>query len=201
MSSSSGFLKFQMRTDQLEICYNKTISEGKKVICIVGCSCSTSTGAYDDLEAIGNFASKHKLWFHVDGAHGSPVIFSDKYKYLLKGIDKADSVVIDFHKMMMAPSLSTAVFLIFLGTGPVNAATLNAVPAGLRATAMAGQLFVIHVLGDMPSSKVIGMISDRTNLRLGMAVTLISFAVGAVIFFVGARMAPQLRDVEATAPA
>jgi Na+/melibiose symporter-like transporter len=83
----------------------------------------------------------------------------------------------------------------------VNAATLNAVPAGLRATAMAGQLFVIHVLGDMPSSKVIGIISDRTNLRLGMAVTLISFAVGAVIFFIGARIAPELHDAEAPAPA
>jgi hypothetical protein len=98
-------------------------------------------------------------------------------------------------------SLSVAVFLIFLGTGPVNAATLNAVPAGLRATAMAGQLFVIHVLGDMPSSKVIGMISDRSNLREGMAATLIAFAVGGVIFFIGARMAPPLSDVEAPAPA
>lgn len=101
----------------------------------------------------------------------------------------------------IVPSLSTAVFLIFLGTGPVNAATLNAVPDGLRATAMAGQLFMIHVLGDMPSSKVIGIVSDHSNLRLGMAVTLISFAVGGVIFFIGARIAPELRDVEAPAPA
>ncbi len=103
---------------------------------------------------------------------------------------------------LIVPSLSLAVFLIFLGTGPVNAATLNAVPANLRATAMAGQLFAIHVLGDMPSSKVIGMISDASSLRLGMAVTLIAFAVGAVIFLVGARFAPPLTDdVEAPAPA
>ncbi|HEX5283541.1 MAG TPA: MFS transporter [Bryocella sp.] len=101
----------------------------------------------------------------------------------------------------IVPSLSAAVFLIFLGTGPVNAATLNAVPDGLRATAMAGQLFMIHVLGDMPSSKVIGIVSDHSNLRMGMAVTLISFAVGAVIFFIGARIAPELHDVEASAPA
>jgi hypothetical protein len=67
---------------------------------------------------------------------------------------------------------------------------------------MAGQLFAIHVLGDMPSSKVIGMISDASNLRLGMAATLVAFAVGAVIFFVGARFAPPLTDsVEAPAPA
>jgi MFS transporter, Spinster family, sphingosine-1-phosphate transporter len=101
----------------------------------------------------------------------------------------------------MVPSLSVAVFLIFLGTGPVNAATLNAVPAGLRATAMAGQLFALHVFGDMFSPKLIGMISDRANLRVGMAATLVSFAAGAVIFFVGARFAPQLHDVEAPAPA
>ena len=103
---------------------------------------------------------------------------------------------------LIVPSLSAAVFLIFLGTGPVNAATLNAVPANLRATAMAGQLFMIHVLGDMPSSKVIGMISDASNLRIGMAATLVAFAVGAVIFFVGAKYAPPLTDdVEAAVPA
>jgi sugar phosphate permease len=103
---------------------------------------------------------------------------------------------------LIVPSLATAVFLVFLGTGPVNAATLNAVPANLRATAMAGQLFAIHVLGDMPSSKVIGMISDASNLRIGMAATLVTFAVGAVIFFVGARFAPPLTDgIEAPAPA
>ncbi|WP_433985084.1 MFS transporter [Tunturiibacter empetritectus] len=44
--------------------------------------------------------------------------------------------------------LGAAIFLIFLGTGPVNAATLNAVRPEIRATAMAGQLFIIHALGD-----------------------------------------------------
>jgi dipeptide/tripeptide permease len=92
------------------------------------------------------------------------------------------------------------VFFIFLGTGPVNAATLNAVPANLRATAMAGQLFALHVFGDMPSSKIIGIVSDHTNLRVGLGVTLITMVIGAVIFFVGAKWAPPLNDsVEATA--
>jgi len=94
----------------------------------------------------------------------------------------------------VVPSLALAVFLIFLGTGPINAATLNAVPAGLRATAIAGQLFAIHVLGDMPSSKVIGIISDASGLRTGMAATLVAFAIGAVIFFIGARYAPPLHN-------
>lgn len=92
------------------------------------------------------------------------------------------------------PALGFAVFFIFLGTGPVNAATLNAVPANLRAMAMAGQLFAIHVLGDAFSPKIIGMISDRSNLRYGLGATLITLAIGAVIFFVGARFAPPLDD-------
>lgn len=101
-------------------------------------------------------------------------------------------------KAMVVPALALSVFLIFLGTGPVNAATLNAAPAGLRATAMAGQLFVIHVLGDMPSSKIIGVVSDHFNLRVGLGVTLISMLAAAAIFVAGARYAPPLAHREAT---
>ncbi|HEY0176955.1 MAG TPA: aminotransferase class V-fold PLP-dependent enzyme, partial [Pedobacter sp.] len=101
--------RFQIRTDALEACYQEATDKGLRVFCIIGCACSTAIGAYDDLKAIGTFAGNHGLWFHVDGAHGAPAIFSDTYKHLLEGIEQANSVVIDFHKMMLAPSLSTAV--------------------------------------------------------------------------------------------
>ena len=97
-------------------------------------------------------------------------------------------------KSWTLPALGVAVFLIFLGTGPVNAATLNAVPANLRATAMAGQLFALHVFGDMFSPKLIGAISDRSNLRYGLSATLVTMLLGAAIFFFGARFAPPLDD-------
>jgi hypothetical protein len=97
-------------------------------------------------------------------------------------------------KSWTVPSLTLAVFLIFLGTGPVNAATLNAVPGNLRAMAMAGQLFAIHVFGDAFSPKLIGLVSDHSNLRYGLGVTLVTFVVAAAIFFVGARYAPALHD-------
>ena len=101
-------------------------------------------------------------------------------------------------KAWTLPALGVAVFLIFLGTGPVNAATLNAVPANLRATAMAGQLFTIHVLGDAFSPKIIGAISDRSDLRYGLAATLVTLVIAGVIFAVGARFAPKLHeDVDA----
>lgn len=100
-------------------------------------------------------------------------------------------------KSMTLPGLALAIFLIFLGTGPVNATTLNAVRPEVRATAMAGQLFIIHALGDAISPRVIGVVSDRSNLAVGLASTLITLILASGIFFLGARVAPPLKPAEA----
>lgn len=112
---SKGIIKipvgkdYTIRTDLLDEYYQKAEKDGIKVIAVVGCAPSTSTGMYDNLEAIADFCKKQKLWFHVDGAHGGGAIFSEKYKHLLSGIQHADSVVIDGHKMLMTPALLTFV--------------------------------------------------------------------------------------------
>lgn len=100
--------KFQMRIDLLPEYLQSAQNKGLNVFAIVGSACSTSTGSYDNLVEIGHFAQKNKLWFHADGAHGGAVIFSEKYKHLVKGIELADSVIIDWHKMLMTPALATA---------------------------------------------------------------------------------------------
>ena len=97
-----------MRTDTLEELRNR-LKRHVKVISVVASSCSTATGSYDDLENIADFCEKHDLWLHVDGAHGMGVLFSEKYRNLVKGIERADSVVIDFHKMLLVPALNTLV--------------------------------------------------------------------------------------------
>ena len=100
--------QFQIRTELLEPYFQTVQAKGYRVLCVIGSACTTSTGSYDNLEAIADFCQSHQIWFHADGAHGGAVIFSEKYKHLVKGIQRADSVVLDFHKMLLTPSLSTA---------------------------------------------------------------------------------------------
>jgi L-2,4-diaminobutyrate decarboxylase len=109
-----GLIKIAVRSDfsidtgQLEKQYQKALKKGVQVFAIVGSAPSTATGAYDDLKEISDFAKKYNLWFHVDGAHGGAAIFSEKYRHTVVGIEQADSVVIDGHKMMMMPTITTA---------------------------------------------------------------------------------------------
>lgn len=101
--------RMQLDASRLEETLADAKARGLKVIALVGNACSTSTGTYDPLNEMADFAEAHGLWFHVDGAHGGAAAMTEKYKHLTKGIERADSVVIDFHKMMLAPALTTAV--------------------------------------------------------------------------------------------
>lgn len=100
--------QYRLRTDLLPQYYADARARGLHPIAVVGCAGSTSTGSYDDLSAIADFCDQHNLWFHVDGAHGGAVVFHDGYRHLVQGIERADTVVIDYHKMLMTPALNTA---------------------------------------------------------------------------------------------
>jgi len=83
-----------------------------------------------------------------------------------------------------------AALLLFLSTSPINAVIVNEVPATMRATAVAVSIFVIHVLGDVPSPTVLGAVSDARSLQ--QAVLIIPLAVlasGAIWAYAGWREA------------
>ena len=121
--------------------------------------------------------------------------------YLLSGwsvLLAAPFALLTFYgpRPLMVPCLAVAEFLLFLNTGPLNAAIVNAVDAPIRSTAIALELFMIHALGDAPSPRIIGWISDHSSLRAGLAVTLVTLLVSGALLFTGARFAPEI-DVAA----
>ncbi|XP_048839885.1 cysteine sulfinic acid decarboxylase [Brienomyrus brachyistius] len=71
---------------------------------------TTIQGAFDPLDRIADICARNSLWLHVDAAWGGSVLFSSAHKHLLKGIERADSVAWNPHKMLMA-GLQCSVFL------------------------------------------------------------------------------------------
>ena len=92
----------------------------------------------------------------------------------------------------MFPAMFIAEFLLFLNTAPLNAAVVNSVGASIRATAIAANLFVIHLLGDAASPTVIGKISDHTNLQVGFLAAVAAVILAAIILFYGMKFAPTI---------
>ena len=82
-------------------------------------------------------------------------------------------------------AIFAAELCLFLATAPINVAILHSVPEGLRASAMAASIFVIHLLGDFISPPLIGAISDATTLRTGMWVLPVAIGVGAIAWWLG----------------
>jgi aromatic-L-amino-acid/L-tryptophan decarboxylase len=94
---------FQINLEALEQQILQDIANGFKPFCIVGNAGTVNTGAIDDLNALAAIAKKHNLWFHVDGAYGGLVSALPSLKIHYSGIEKANSVALDFHKWLYQP--------------------------------------------------------------------------------------------------
>ncbi len=97
------------------------------------------------------------------------------------------------HGRMMLPGIWVAAFLLLLNTSPLNAALINSVGAHIRATAIAINVFVIHILGDVPSPTLMGYIADKRSLQLSFVCPVIAMAASSAILFYGMRFAPPER--------
>ena len=99
---------------------------------------------------------------------------------------------------LMFPAIFAAVFFILIGTGPTNAALVNSVSASIRSTALAVNVFVIHLLGDAFSPTLIGRISDKTgSLQIAFCVAFVAAGISGVILLYGARFAPRFKAQQA----
>ncbi|SDZ82710.1 L-2,4-diaminobutyrate decarboxylase [Thalassobacillus cyri] len=78
---------------------------------LVGTCGTTDFGSIDPLAELAAIASEHGVWLHVDAAFGGALILSHSYKDKLKGINQADSIAVDFHKLFYQP-ISCGAFLL-----------------------------------------------------------------------------------------
>jgi len=92
----------------------------------------------------------------------------------------------------MIVAIFVAEFLLLLNTGPLNAAVINSVGAHIRAAALAANIFIFHLLGDVPSASLIGYVSDRYSLRLAFVAPVVATALSSAILFYGMQFAPPV---------
>ncbi len=78
-------------------------TQGLTPFAIVGTAGTTNFGIVDDLHGISEVAKANDLWFHVDGAYGLAGILAPELKHLYKGVEHADSFIVDPHKWLFAP--------------------------------------------------------------------------------------------------
>lgn len=100
----------KMRVGALDESLKQLRTSGRTVIAVVAGACATPIGAFDPLDAVADVCQRHRVWLHVDAAHGGAAILSDRHRRLLDGLARADSVVWDAHKMMFMPALCAFAF-------------------------------------------------------------------------------------------
>ncbi|HQF41532.1 MAG TPA: pyridoxal-dependent decarboxylase [Ignavibacteriaceae bacterium] len=95
--------KFEMIPEKLEEAINEDIKKGYKPFCVVATVGTTSTTSVDPVEQIADIAEKYNIWFHIDAAYAGVTAMVPEMRWVSKGWERADSIVINPHKWMFTP--------------------------------------------------------------------------------------------------
>ncbi len=93
---------------------------------------------------------------------------------------------------LMIPAIGVAAFFLLFNTAPLNAAVINSVGGHIRATALAVNIFIIHILGDVPSPTMMGWVADKRSLQSAFILPVIAMGISSAILFYGMRFAPAV---------
>jgi len=94
---------FRMRCDELAAAIAADKKSGHSPLMVVASAGTTNTGAVDDLQEVAAIARRHGMWFHVDAAYGGFFMLTERGRRAMRGIEQADSVVLDPHKGLFVP--------------------------------------------------------------------------------------------------
>lgn len=95
--------RYRMIPESLSEQIEKDKADGLNPFLLVASAGSTDVGAIDPLDKLADVAEKYNLWYHVDGAYGGFFLLCDETRDKLRGINRADSVILDPHKGMFIP--------------------------------------------------------------------------------------------------
>mgnify|MGYP001259934515 FL=1 len=101
----------RMIPEKLEQQIIEDIKEGFTPTYVNATAGTTVLGAFDPIDKIADVTEKYGVWLHVDGAYCGSVIFSDKYKHLVTGIERSNSFSYNAHKMLGTP-LTCSIILV-----------------------------------------------------------------------------------------
>jgi L-2,4-diaminobutyrate decarboxylase len=95
--------KFMINQKALVDRIEADISDGNTPLAVIAYAGDSRTMAIDDFPALRRIADKYQCWFHVDACHGFSLCFSDKLKEKVRGMELADSITLDPHKVLWLP--------------------------------------------------------------------------------------------------
>ncbi|KAH8410196.1 hypothetical protein KR009_008115 [Drosophila setifemur] len=93
-----GKMRVSDLEDQVKLC----LANNWQPLMVSATAGTTVLGAFDDLVGISELCKKYNMWMHVDAAWGGGALMSKKYRHLLNGIERADSVTWNPHKLLAA---------------------------------------------------------------------------------------------------
>ncbi len=97
--------------EEIENAFERARADKKRPFALVANACSTATGRYEPLREIAEVCRERGVWLHVDGAHGASALLSMKHRWRLDGVELADSLTWDAHKLLRTPGLCTALLV------------------------------------------------------------------------------------------
>lgn len=103
--------RHRMRPRALDAALETCRGEGLVPAGVVATAGTTDFGSIDPLAAVAEVCEAHRVWFHVDAAYGCGLLVSPKRRGLIDGIERADSVTVDYHKSFFQPVSSSAVIV------------------------------------------------------------------------------------------
>jgi MFS family permease len=109
---------------------------------------------------------------------------------VLAAIPFALAAIVSRERAVFVPCFATSVFFLFLNTGLLNAVIVSVSPVPLRSTAVAANIVIIHILGDVPSPYLIGQVADFYTLQGGILLAVVAMLVSGILLLWGSRWLP-----------